>query len=146
MKVEVLFFKGCPNHLPTVERVCETLHTMGRHEDIREIEVDTHDKAEANAFLGSPSVRINGADIEPSARDAKVFGLTCRTYVNGATRTGLPSRELISAAIAGVDGVSKVEVQYEKKQAIVTYDDAKTDTKALIKATTNAGFPSEEQK
>jgi mercuric ion transport protein len=106
VKVEVLFFKGCPNHLPTVERVRETLHTMGRHEDIREIEVDTHDKAEANAFLGSPSVRIDGADIEPSARDATVFGLTCRTYVNGATRTGLPSRELISAAIAEQMGAS----------------------------------------
>jgi mercuric ion transport protein len=100
MKVEVLYFKGCPNHQPTVERVRETLHTMGLHEDIREIEVDTHDKAEANAFLGSPSVRVNGVDVEPSARDAKVFGLTCRTYVNGSTRTGLPSRELISAAVA----------------------------------------------
>ena len=100
MKVEVLFFKGCPNHFPTVERVRETLHRMGRYDDIREIEVDTHDKAEATAFLGSPSVRINGVDIEPSARDAKVFGLTCRTYVDGATRTGLPSRELISAAVS----------------------------------------------
>jgi mercuric ion binding protein len=52
----------------------------------------------------------------------------------------------VRKALDKVDGVSKVEVQYEKKQAIVTYDDAKTDTKALIKATTNAGFPSEEQK
>ena len=100
MKVEVLYFKGCPNHLPTVERVRETLLRMGRHDNIREIEVDTHDKAEAATFLGSPSVRINGVDIEPSARDARVFGLTCRTYVDGATRTGLPSRQLISAAIA----------------------------------------------
>jgi len=45
-----------------------------------------------------------------------------------------------------IDGVSKVEVRYEKKEAVVTFNDAKTDTKALIKATTNAGFPSEEQK
>jgi len=41
-----------------------------------------------------------------------------------------------------VSGVSKVEVSYEKKQARVTFDDAKTDTKALVKATTDAGFPS----
>ena len=100
MKVEVLFFKGCPNHLPTVERVRETLDRMGLHEDIHEIEVDSPDKAEATAFLGSPSVRLNGVDIEPSARDVKAFGLTCRTYVDGATRTGLPSHQLISAAIA----------------------------------------------
>lgn len=100
MKVEVLFFKGCPNHLPTVERVRETLERMGLDEDLHEIEVDSQDKAKATAFLGSPSVRINGLDIEPSARDSRAFGLTCRTYIDGAIRTGLPSHQLISTAIA----------------------------------------------
>ena len=52
----------------------------------------------------------------------------------------------VKKALRKVDGVSKVEVRYEQKQAVVTFDDAKTDTKALIKATTDAGFPSEEQK
>jgi mercuric ion binding protein len=48
----------------------------------------------------------------------------------------------IKKALSKVDGVSKVEVSYEKKEARVTFDDAKTDTKALVKATTDAGFPS----
>lgn len=100
MKVEVLYFPGCPNHVPTVERVRETLDRMGRHDQIREIEVDSQHQAEATAFLGSPSVRINGIDIEPSARGVKAFGLTCRTYIEDGTRTGLPGRELISAAVA----------------------------------------------
>ena len=52
----------------------------------------------------------------------------------------------VKKALNKVDGVSKVEVRYERKEAIVTFDDSKTDAKALIKATTNAGFPSEEQK
>ena len=52
----------------------------------------------------------------------------------------------VKKALNKVDGVSKVEVRYEQKQALVTFDDKKTDTKALIKATTDAGFPSEEQK
>ena len=106
MKVEVLYFKGCPNHLPTVERVRETLHGMGLHEEIREIEVDSQDKAEVSAFLGSPSVRINGVDVEPSARGVRAFGLTCRTYIEAGTRTGLPSRELISEAIAEQNGAN----------------------------------------
>ena len=100
MRVEVLYFRGCPNHLPTVQRVRETLHGMALEEEIREIEVDSQDKAEATAFLGSPSVRINGVDVEPSARGITAFGLTCRTYIDDGTRTGLPSRGLISAAIA----------------------------------------------
>jgi mercuric ion binding protein len=45
-----------------------------------------------------------------------------------------------------VHGVSKVDVAYEKKQVLVTFDDAKTNTDALVKATTNAGFPSQPDK
>ena len=117
MNVEVLFFKGCPNHLPTVERVREILSLMGLHEEVHEIEVDSQDKAKATAFLGSPSVRINGVDIEPSAHDDRAFGLTCRTYIDGEMRTGLPSRQMISTAIAEqngkVHGASKVQVRYQ---------------------------------
>ena len=49
----------------------------------------------------------------------------------------------IKKALNKVQGVSKVDVSYEKKQAVVTFDDTKTDTKALVKATTNAGYPSQ---
>jgi mercuric ion binding protein len=48
----------------------------------------------------------------------------------------------IKKALNKVQGVSRVDVNYEKKQAVVTFDDAKTDTKTLVKATTDAGYPS----
>ncbi len=48
----------------------------------------------------------------------------------------------VKKALSKVSGVSKVEVLYEKKEARVTFDDAKTDIQALVKATTDAGFPS----
>lgn len=48
----------------------------------------------------------------------------------------------VKKALDAVPGVSKVDVSYAKKEAIVTYDDAKTNVAALTKATTNAGFPS----
>src|SRR5437667_9993152 len=49
----------------------------------------------------------------------------------------------IKKALNKVQGVSKVDVNYEKKQAVVNFDDTKTDTEALVKATTNAGYPSQ---
>jgi mercuric ion binding protein len=52
----------------------------------------------------------------------------------------------IKKALEKVQGVSKVDVRYEKKQVLVTFDDAKTNTDALVKATTNAGFPSQPEK
>jgi mercuric ion binding protein len=49
----------------------------------------------------------------------------------------------VKKALNKVQGVSQVDVIYEKKQAVVTFDDTKTNTKALVKATTNAGYPSQ---
>ena len=48
----------------------------------------------------------------------------------------------IKKAISKVPGVASVEASYEKKQAVVTFDDSKASVEALIKATANAGYPS----
>ena len=99
MKIEVLYFEGCPNHPTTMEMVREALDSLGRKDPIHKIEVRTQAEAEAIRFLGSPSIRIDGSDIEPWARTAKGFGLSCRTYVTGTQRAGVPSRELLRRAI-----------------------------------------------
>ncbi|MGH9711849.1 MAG: mercury resistance system periplasmic binding protein MerP [Candidatus Acidiferrales bacterium] len=52
----------------------------------------------------------------------------------------------VKKALEKVSGVSKIEVRFEKKQVQVTFDDAKTNTDALVKATTDAGFPSQLEK
>jgi periplasmic mercuric ion binding protein len=49
----------------------------------------------------------------------------------------------IKKALNKVQGVSKVEISLERKQAVVTFDDTKADTKTLVKATTDAGYPSQ---
>ncbi len=100
MNIEVLYFEGCPNHLPVIEMVSETLKALGRQDEIHQVEVHTQAEAEAMAFVGSPTIRINGADIEPWARTAKAFGLSCRTYLDGSHRSGAPSRELLRRAIS----------------------------------------------
>jgi hypothetical protein len=100
MNIEVLYFEGCPNHLPAIEMVRETLKALGRQDEIHQVEVHTQADADAMAFVGSPSIRINGADIEPWARGAKGFGLSCRTYLDGSHRSGVPSRELLRRAIS----------------------------------------------
>lgn len=48
----------------------------------------------------------------------------------------------VKAALAKVEGVSKTDVTFEKREAIVTFDDSKTTPQQLTKATENAGFPS----
>ncbi|MGE0124438.1 MAG: mercury resistance system periplasmic binding protein MerP [Dehalococcoidia bacterium] len=48
----------------------------------------------------------------------------------------------VKMALTKVEGVSEAAVDFEKKEAVVTFDDAKTSAAALIKATTDAGYPS----
>ena len=47
----------------------------------------------------------------------------------------------VKKAITRVDGVRKAEVDYDKRQAVVTYDDAKASVEQIVKATANAGYP-----
>ena len=69
---------------------------------------------------------------------------TVTLNVSGMTCAACPIT--VKKALEKVPGVSKVDVRFEKKQVLVTFDDAKTNTEALVKATTNAGYPSQSEK
>jgi hypothetical protein len=99
MNIELLYFEGCPNHLPAIEMLREILDSLWRTDQIHQVEVHTQAEAEAIRFVGSPSIRVNGCDLEPWARTAKDFGLSCRTYLDGPRYGGVPSRELLRRAI-----------------------------------------------
>lgn len=99
MKIEVLYIADCPNHQAAVERVREVLWTMGMPAIVEEVEVRTQADAEALRFLGSPSVRVDGLDVEPEARPVQYFGLGCRSYAENGRRSGVPSMDLIRSAL-----------------------------------------------
>jgi mercuric ion binding protein len=61
--------------------------------------------------------------------------------VSGMTCAACPI--MVKKALTKVEGVQTAEVSYEKKEAVVTYDDAKTSVEALAKATEAAGYPSQ---
>jgi len=102
MKVEIFYFSGCPNHEPAVERVRDILQQEGTNADVVEVEVADAVKAQQVGFLGSPTIRVNGQDVEHEARTLATFGLTCRTYVAAGKRSGVPPREWIRTAVREV--------------------------------------------
>ncbi len=99
MRVEVFYFEGCPNHVPAVKRTRELLREEGVSAEIVETEVLDQAKAEEVGFLGSPTIKINGLDVEPAARSSGAYAIACRTYRAGNHSEGLPSNETIRAAI-----------------------------------------------
>src|SRR6266851_2999408 len=99
MKIEILYFNGCPNHEPAVERIRQLLREEDVSAEVLEVNVSDASIAQKLGFLGSPSIRVNGLDVEPEARAAREYGMMCRTYAVNGRREGLPSREMLHHAI-----------------------------------------------
>jgi hypothetical protein len=94
MKIEVLYFENCPNHVPALERIHQVLRKEGCDAEVTEVLVPDVETAHKVGFSGSPTVRVNGFDIEPKAEERNDFGLMCRRY-----SSGIPSHELIREAV-----------------------------------------------
>jgi hypothetical protein len=79
-RVQILYFDGCPNHQPAgalVERVARRLDVEA---EVELVEVADPEAAVALRFLGSPTVRVNGVDVEPGAEERRDFAFSCRIY------------------------------------------------------------------
>jgi hypothetical protein len=85
-----------PAFPPTVDAVKAALGQYGLTLPVIETMVRDQETAVKIGFLGSPTVCINGLDIEPSARQRTTFGMICRTYDGSG---GVPSEDLIRTAI-----------------------------------------------
>lgn len=99
LQIEILAFAGCPNAESACANIAQALAEEGRSANVTYVEVDTPELAQQMRFLGSPSVRVNGLDVEPAARASTDFGLMCRTYGNGPSLSGAPSVKLIRRAL-----------------------------------------------
>jgi hypothetical protein len=94
MLIEILYVPGCCNHMPTIDRVKDILCAERMELPVIEVVVSEEADARALKFPGSPTVRVDGVDVEPSQA---AFGFACRLYADG---TGLPSKEALRRAIA----------------------------------------------
>jgi hypothetical protein len=79
-RVEILYFEGCPNHEPARVLVERLAGQLGIEPAIELVEVADPGAAAALRFLGSPTVRVDGADVEPGAEERRDFALSCRIY------------------------------------------------------------------
>lgn len=96
MQIDILYFEGCPNHAPTVARVKQIAADMGLTVAVAEVQITTPEEAQRRHFLGSPTVLVNGVDIDPDARQEARYGLSCRVYPGMAA---LPPDAMIQAAL-----------------------------------------------
>lgn len=79
MLVELLFWEGCPSHPPALLDLRAAMAGLGLDPDVVAVrEIATQEEAGRERFVGSPTIRIDGVDIQPVGEEP--FGLTCRVY------------------------------------------------------------------
>lgn len=100
VKIELLWFSGCPNWRDTDARLREALSLADLDADVTLVEVTTPEDAERLRFRGSPTVLLNGRD--PFAEGDDPFGLSCRVFRTPDGLRGAPTVEQLSAALANV--------------------------------------------
>lgn len=96
MKIEILYVPNCPNHAVTLERLRGALAGEGLEAHLNEVLVSSAESAQLLKFPGSPTVRVNGRDVEPQEGEGASFGLMCRLYADGG---GSPSQQSLRDAI-----------------------------------------------
>jgi hypothetical protein len=85
--IEFLFWEGCPSHERALAELIAVMDEYGlEREHLRITEVLNDRDAEREAFIGSPTIRVNGEDIADPGEN--VVGLNCRVYFK---RDGRPS-------------------------------------------------------
>ena len=99
MRVELLYFDGCPSYQVFLPRLREMLAEQRVEAQVQLRRVQSAETAVAERFLGSPTLRIDGQDVEPDADRRSDFGLKCRLYRTADGYSATPPEELVISSI-----------------------------------------------
>ena len=98
MQVSFLYYEDCPSYDLALERLREVMDEESIPGEVEVIKVETEEQARELRFVGSPTIRVDGQDIDPPG-DSR-YGLTCRAYRLEDDRISpLPSKDMIRRAL-----------------------------------------------
>lgn len=100
IKIKFLHFEGCPNSDTLLNNLQLATQQFNKNIELLDIIVDTPELAKKYKFLGSPTILLNGKDIE-DLEFGNEPNLSCRIYING-----LPSVDFI---------INKIQLEMDKK-------------------------------
>ena len=99
LQVTFLYFEGCPSHAAALERLRQVIAEAGVRAEVEVIQVETHEQAQDLHFAGSPTILVNGQDIDPPPSTA-YYALACRAYqMEDGRISPLPSPDMIRRAL-----------------------------------------------
>ncbi len=98
MRVSFLYYEDCPSHNLALERLREVIAEEDTPGEVEVVKVETEEQARELRFVGSPTIRVDGQDIDPPS-DSR-YALTCRSYRLADGRISpLPSKDMVRRAL-----------------------------------------------
>jgi hypothetical protein len=99
MKIELLYWRECPSYPEAQQLLEEVLAAHGIDRPVEVREVTSEEEAARERFPGSPTIRIDGRDIDPAGA-SQPPALTCRIYYLPDGRVSpVPSRDQLEEAL-----------------------------------------------
>jgi hypothetical protein len=98
-RVEFLWFDGCPNHEAARALLDEVIAEVAPGTPVEDIDASDPAVAEAVRFPGSPTIRVDGRDVDPSFIEPGDHTPRCRVFWTPVGLRGVPPREWIEAAL-----------------------------------------------
>jgi hypothetical protein len=99
VRIELLYWAGCPSYPEAQALLSGLLAERGIEEEVELREVTTQEEADRLAFPGSPTIRVDGRDVDPEGTHGRAM-LACRIYrFPDGTISPVPSREQLEAAL-----------------------------------------------
>jgi len=96
--VSFLYYEDCPSYDLALERLREIMDEEGIPGEVEVVKVETEEQTRELRFVGSPTIRVDGQDIDPPS-DSR-YALTCRAYRLADNRISpLPSKDMIRQAL-----------------------------------------------
>jgi hypothetical protein len=98
MKVEILYFDGCPTYETATKMLRAVLAEEGLEAEVQLVAVNSDDEAGRLRFPGSPTIRVDGEDLFPVA-GREEWRLGCRVYVTPQGLRGSPTAEMLRESL-----------------------------------------------
>lgn len=99
MRVEVLYFEGCPTYRAAEKTLRGVLAQEDAEPEVELVAVNTEEEARRLRFPGSPTIRVDGEDLFP-VPDRVGYALGCRMYTTPEGLRGSPTAEMVRASLA----------------------------------------------
>ncbi|MGZ4904500.1 MAG: DF family (seleno)protein [Halobacteriota archaeon] len=99
LSIDLLYYEDCPHYKEAEKALKEVLDEENVDAEVHMVRVEYGAQADIHGFIGSPTIRINGQDLEPEVNSEATYQGHCRIYMHKDQPFESPPKEMIRAAL-----------------------------------------------